>query len=100
MKMWKNEDGTTWIMFVDDIIDNTLLEDVFKVRHVKTLKLFLAILAVIFYTAMVEIGLYIYLHPESIGFLMYLGVALLLGSSCLRIMYRLKFNKGKNDSEQ
>lgn len=86
-------------MFVDDIIDNTVLEDVFKVRHVKALKFFLAILAVLFYTAMVGFGLAVYLHPESFGFLMYLGVALLLGSSCLRIMYRLKFNKGKNDSE-
>lgn len=92
----KNEDGSTWIIFVDDIIDNTVLRKVLKFRHVKTLKLFLAILAALFYTAMVGFGVVVYLHPESFSLIMYVGAALLLGSTCLRMMHRLKFNKRKN----
>jgi hypothetical protein len=98
MKWLKNEDGTAWIMFVDDAIDNTVLEGIFKVRHVKSLKILLSILAVLSYTAMVGFGLVIYLHPESVSLLMDLGVALLIGCVCLRIMNRLKFNRRESDS--
>jgi hypothetical protein len=97
---WRNNDGTFYLLFIDDLIDNTIIENVFDKTNKMTnnkvtlFKFGLTLETVFFYLAML-CSVVITMQIQNWTLTLISAHFFWFGTACLRLIHRIEVQRKK-----